>query len=117
MKIEIDADLADRIEAIADCNGISYKDFVNGILETAVVAATPPSDEAGLIRSAPPPPTRKVSKLTFEIVTTDSWDDAGIQAIADEFARIYGGNLNIASACLVRAEEVPTRIEEDDDGQ
>lgn len=55
-----------------------------------------------------------VSKLTFEIVTTDVWDDAGIQEIADEFAQMYSGNLNIASACLVSAETIPEQHDEED---
>jgi hypothetical protein len=67
-------------------------------------------------------PKKKVSKLTFEIITTDVWDDEGIQEIADEFAEIYGGNLNIDSAGLVSAEvidepEDDTGFDDDDDDE
>jgi hypothetical protein len=37
MQVQIDNDLADRIRAIADNNGISIKSYVNGLLETAVM--------------------------------------------------------------------------------
>jgi hypothetical protein len=59
---------------------------------------------------------KMVSKLTFEIVTTDVWDEAGICEVAEEFSRMYSGNLNIDSACLVSAETIlEPRKEEDVD--
>ena len=47
-----------------------------------------------------------VSKLTFEIITTSVWDYSDAEKLAAEFSAMYGGNLNIASACLAAFEEI-----------
>jgi hypothetical protein len=74
----------------------------------------------------PSVPLRKQCvRLTFEVVTTDVWTDEAIEQISNEFSSIYGGNLNIASACLISTvvEDVddeedaddPPSFDEDDD--
>lgn len=57
----------------------------------------------------------RVSRLTFEIITTDLWSDEGIQEIADEFAAMYGDNFNIASAFLTKAEKIPDPHQDDEE--
>lgn len=49
---------------------------------------------------------KKVTRILFEIITTDEWNDHGVNQIQEEFEGIYAGNLNIASACLLSAETI-----------
>jgi hypothetical protein len=48
--------------------------------------------------------------LTFVITTYDDWSEDGIDAIADEFVRMYDGNMAVDSANLEKVEirVVPT---------
>jgi len=49
-------------------------------------------------------PTRHGTRLTFHVETFDEWSARGVEAIANEFQRMFGGNLSIRSAWLDRAE-------------
>jgi hypothetical protein len=57
-------------------------------------------------KAALDPARPKVTRLTFEIITTDVWNDHGVNAIQEEFEGIYAGNLNIDSACLTKVETI-----------
>jgi hypothetical protein len=83
---------------VGDSMNLSVQD-IKGLTERANIAW-----EQYLAALQPNLP--KVTRLTFEIITTNVWDDHGVNAIQEEFEGIYGGNLNIDSACLTRVETI-----------
>lgn len=58
---------------------------------------------------------KKVTRLLFEIIASDEWDEKGIVEMDEEFRAKFGSNLNITSACLLSYETIddPRRNNED----
>jgi hypothetical protein len=61
----------------------------------------------------------KVTRIIFEFITTDPWDDHGVTDLQEEIEAIYSGNLNIASVNMIEAEEIddPNEDFNDDDNE
>jgi hypothetical protein len=49
---------------------------------------------------------RKATRLTFQIVATDVWDDVRVTVVEQEFLATYKDNLDISSIAMVGVETI-----------
>ena len=104
---EVEAETVEEAIRMIKANEVDYESTsIESDGDDEFIEVMDIEDENGRSLEAPKDPEPNCTRMTFEIVTCEIWDEAAVTAVAEEFQNRYTSYIGIDSACLDVYENV-----------